>query len=70
KNIYNIINIKNSKYKNNYNPINSGSKIKELRNYSRNYLNYLFKIKDPLAYRLSSLNNLEFYIELMNKLQR
>ena len=68
KNIYNVINIKNSKYKNSYFPINSNSKIKELRNYSRSYLNYLFKIKDPVAYKLASLNNLEFYINLMKKL--
>jgi len=35
------------------------------KNYSRAYLHYLFKIKDTLAYRLATIHNLRFYMNLM-----
>ena len=50
-------------------PINKFSKVSELRNYSLGYLHHLFKISDPLGQRLGSLNNLEFYLDLMAHLQ-
>lgn len=33
-------------------------------NYSRAYLRHLFKINDPLAYRLATIHNLRFYTNL------
>jgi len=63
---YHIININNAQYNNDINAINEYSKIPDLRNYSKGFLNYLFKTKDPLAQRLASLNNLEFYLELLS----
>ena len=50
-------------------PINPNSKFEILRNYSKAYLHHLFKIKEPLAIRLASLNNLEFYLGLMEKIR-
>lgn len=38
--------------------------------YSKGYLAHLFKIKDPLAWRLSTIHNLRFYSLLMEKLQK
>lgn len=69
KGFYKNINIGNSRFKTDFEPISEKSKIKFLREYSRAYLHYLFKIKDPLGYRLASLNNLEFYNQLMQEIQ-
>jgi queuine tRNA-ribosyltransferase len=38
-------------------------------NYSRSYLAYLFKIRDMVALRLSTIHNLRFYSLLMEKLR-
>ena len=62
---YDTINITNAKFANDFSPINKDSKLPELRNLSKAYLQYLFKIKEPLGGRLASLNNLEFYLDLM-----
>ena len=62
---YQTLNITNSKYSSDKTPINVFSKLPALRQYSRAYLSYLFKIKEPLGARLATLNNLEFYLELM-----
>jgi queuine tRNA-ribosyltransferase len=62
-------NILNARFANDLNPINSNSKILELKNYSRAFLHHLFKANDPLGQRLASLNNLEFYMELIKKLK-
>jgi queuine tRNA-ribosyltransferase len=66
---YQTINILNSKFSTDFSPINSDSKLPELRNHSKAYLNHLFKLKDPLGARLATLNNLEFYLELMERLR-
>lgn len=70
KDFYETINITNSKFINDKKPINSGSKLPELRNYSKAYLNYLFKISEPLGQRLATLNNLEFYLDLMVEIRQ
>lgn len=66
---YETINISNTKYKNDFSAINAKSRLPELRNYSKAYLCHLFKVADPLATRLASLNNLEFYLDLIQKLR-
>jgi len=62
------VNINNAKFSNNFKKINPDSKINELKEYSFSFLHHLFKVKEPLGARLSSLNNLEFYNNLMKKL--
>jgi queuine tRNA-ribosyltransferase len=69
KDFYHTINIGNSRFATDFSPINSKSKIKELRRHTMAYLHHLFKINDPLGSRLASLNNLEFYSDLMKKLK-
>jgi queuine tRNA-ribosyltransferase len=39
------------------------------RNHSRAYLRHLFKLDDPLAYRLATLHNLRFYSTLMERIR-
>ncbi|KKQ53877.1 MAG: Queuine tRNA-ribosyltransferase [Candidatus Falkowbacteria bacterium GW2011_GWC2_38_22] len=69
KNFYKAVNINNTEFKNDFSSINKVSDLPELREYSRAYLHHLFKVKDPLAARLASLNNLEFYLGLMKSLR-
>jgi queuine tRNA-ribosyltransferase len=66
---YSTINITNAKFIKDFSPINKNSKLVELRQYSKAYLNYLFKINEPLALRLASLNNLEFYLNIINEVK-
>jgi queuine tRNA-ribosyltransferase len=47
------------------NPVSSLCDCLCCKNYSRAYLHYLFKIKDTLAYRLATIHNLRFYMNLM-----
>jgi queuine tRNA-ribosyltransferase len=63
------VNILNAKFRTDNRPINSSSRLPELRNLSKAYLHYLFSIKEPLGQRLASLNNLEFYLDLMGNIR-
>ena len=69
KNFYQAININNNKFSISKLPINKDSKIPALRKYTLGYLNYLFKINEPLGLRLATLNNVEFYLELMRRVR-
>ncbi len=66
KNFYKIINITASKFKSDLSLVNNTS----LKNYSKAYLHHLFRTKEPLAMRLATINNLEFYLELMSSIRR
>jgi len=67
---YDLANFNNAKWANDKKAINEASVYPELRQLSRAYLAYLFKINEPLAQRLASLNNLEFYLRLMELIRR
>ena len=67
---YQKINIKNEEYKFDLGPINAHSRFPALQTYSKAYLRHLFVVDDPLAQRLATLNNLEFYLEMMNRLRQ
>jgi queuine tRNA-ribosyltransferase len=69
QNSYETVNIINSKFSTDFSPINPDSKLKELRTASKAYLHHLFKLKEPLGQRLATLNNLEFYLDLMEVLK-
>lgn len=62
---YHTINIANSKFKNDFLPINNSN----LKPYSKAYLHHLFKTGEPLAMRLATLNNLDFYLRLMERIR-
>lgn len=66
---YKTINITNAKFAKDFLSINPTSKLPLLRQHSRAYLHYLFKINDQLAGHLASLNNLEFYLKLMAEIR-
>lgn len=66
---YNTLNIGNACFAEDFSPINKNSRLACLREHSKAYLHHLFKINDPLGARLASLNNLEFYSELLKSLK-
>ncbi|OUW60405.1 MAG: tRNA guanosine(34) transglycosylase Tgt [bacterium TMED198] len=63
------VNIRNSKYKNDTNPIDIESKSDLSLNYSKGYLHHLFKIEEMLGYTIATLHNLSFYLDLMSKIR-
>ncbi len=67
---YKPINILNAKFSKDFKVINKDSKIKELREYTFAYLHHLFKTQEPLAIRLATLNNIEFYLNLMKRIRK
>lgn len=69
ENSYTSSRILTKKYEYDQSPINPQSKFVELRNYSKSYLRHLFKTKETLAYRLATMNNLEFYHNLTQKIR-
>ena len=69
KDFYDVINITNSKFKDDFSPIDKDCDCELCRNYSRGYLHHIFHTGDPLAMRLASVHNLKFYMELMEKIR-
>ncbi len=65
RSFYRTINIAKKEYAGDFSPINSGS----LNRFSKAYLHHLFRIGEPLAGRLATLNNLEFYLKLMEEIR-
>ncbi len=63
------INIRNSKYQNDNEPLDSNCSIFELNKYSKNYLNHLFNTNEILASMLLTLHNINFYQELMKSIR-
>ena len=66
---YETINISNASWAKDFSPINSKSKIPELRTYSKAFLHHLFRLNEPLGQKLAALHNLEFFQELLLKIR-
>ena len=64
------VNIKNSKYQNDNNPLDSKCKNLSLNRYSKNYLNHLFNTNEILGSMLLTLHNINFYQELMSAIRK
>tara|TARA_B110001450_G_scaffold226632_1_gene225499 strand:+ start:97 stop:1209 length:1113 start_codon:yes stop_codon:yes gene_type:complete len=63
------INIKNNKYKNDNEPLDINCSNLNLNKYSKNYLNHLFNTNEILGSTLLTLNNINFYQELMTAIR-
>ena len=59
------VNIRNSKYQNDNNPLDKNCNNLDLNKYSKNYLNHLFNTNEILGSMLLTLHNINFYQELM-----
>ena len=63
------INIPNAKYKLDPRPIDESCNCYTCQNYSRSYLRHLYKSRELLAYRLNTIHNLYYYLDLMAKMR-
>lgn len=64
------VQIKNSKYKNDNSPLDENMTKFNLNQYSKNYLNHLFNTNEMLGSMLLTLNNINFYQELMFEIRK
>lgn len=63
------ININNAKYRDDKLPIDPECTCSTCANYTRAYLNHLFKAEELLAYRLATIHNLHFFLDLMKQMR-
>jgi len=62
--------IKNSCYADDGNPIDGDCTCYTCRRFSRAYLRHLYMARELLAYRLNTLHNLHFYLNLMAEMRK
>ncbi|HUM52689.1 MAG TPA: tRNA guanosine(34) transglycosylase Tgt [Chitinophagales bacterium] len=62
-----IINIKNQKWKDDFSPIDSGIACTTSNIHTKAYLRHLFIVEEYLGAQISSLQNLSFYLWLVNE---
>ena len=63
------VNLRNSKFKNDFSPLDQNCKLKNLNNYTKSYLNHLITTNEILASMIISLHNINFYQEFMQKFE-
>lgn len=59
------VNIRNEKYKFDFNPIEKNCTCEACSNFTRAYLRHLFNINEILGLRLATIHNLHYYLNLM-----
>ena len=64
------VQIRNAKYQNDNSPQDLNVSKFDLNKYSKNYLNHLFNTNEMLASMLLTLNNINFYQELMSEIRK
>ncbi len=64
------INICNAQHKTDTAPVDPGCGCYTCRNYSRAYLRHLFMSREILAYRLNTIHNVHYYIDLMKRIRQ
>ena len=61
------INIRGAKFKEDKNPIDKACDCYTCKNYSRGYLNHLYRSGEMTFFRLASIHNLYYYLNLMRE---
>ncbi|BEQ15576.1 tRNA guanosine(34) transglycosylase Tgt [Desulfoferula mesophila] len=64
------LNLRNSRFKDDPAPVEEGCQCPTCRHYSRAYLRHLIMAKELLAYRLNTVHNLHYILQLMAGLRR
>ncbi len=64
------VNIKTSRYKTDENPIDPECNCMVCRNYSRAYIRHLFRAKELTYFRLATIHNLYYYLDLMRQIRQ
>ena len=63
------LNIKNSEHADDPNPIDPNCGCYTCRRFSRAYLRHLYMCRELLSYRLNTIHNLHFYLDLMGQMR-
>ena len=63
------MNISNSRFKYDTKPIESDCQCYTCKNFSRAYLRHLYMAKELLAYRLNTIHNIFYYLNLMKRIR-
>lgn len=63
------LNIGNAEYKFDERPIDTSCDCYTCKNFTRAYLNHLFRADELLAFRLATIHNLRFFIRLMEQIR-
>lgn len=61
------LSMRNSKYKDDFRPLDENCKCYTCRNFTRAYIRHLFVAEEILALELASIHNLYFYLELVRQ---
>lgn len=69
RDFYRTTTITRSSYARDRRPLNKASSLPELRDYTWGYLHHLFRSEEPLAIRLATLYNVEFYLQFMEQIR-
>ena len=64
------LNLRNSKFKNDDSPINKNMNIRNLKAYSKSYINHLINSNEILASMILTMNNIVFYHQLMEIIRK
>ena len=64
------MNIRGAKFKNDPDPIDPECDCYTCKRYSRSYIHHLFRAKEITYYRLGSLHNLHYYLNLMKQARK
>ena len=64
------LNLRNAKHQNDNTPLDNNCKIRNLRLYSKSYLNHLIKTNEMLASMIISLHNINFYQQFMMEIRK
>lgn len=70
KDFYEVVAINKGQYFNDSSAIDKGCDCYTCRNFSRAYLHHLYKTKEMLYYRLATIHNIKFYLELMRRIRQ
>lgn len=64
-----IVNITNSKHKEEFIPVDENCNCNLCRNYTRAYIRHLMNVNEIFGHRLASLHNLTYYMDLMKTIR-
>jgi queuine tRNA-ribosyltransferase len=67
---YDVVRIKKSEYKTDTRPISKDCSCYACQNYTRAYLRHLFRVNEMLYFRLATIHNLAFYLDMMKRLRK
>ncbi|MBT3176388.1 MAG: tRNA guanosine(34) transglycosylase Tgt [Desulfobacula sp.] len=63
------INIPNARFRFDKDPIDEDCNCYTCQNYSKSYLRHLYKSRELLSYRLNTIHNIYYYLDLMRKMR-